>query len=223
VSKLEFKSDAIEVHDECKVVEWNLEIKMSDDFKTRLSSNPAGTANMFTFHAIAVTLSKSLYAIASPSLPTFAKGSTTSAAASGYMCEVVRQFPALFHMGAKWLFRVDRIVLPSWSEDEMNALTSFITVVAPSSSLAKAGVLKNKEECKTSEVYATMSSLKVALASKLDVKLILKILSKRGISSDNFGVEMGTVTLKEIQDAQKELEDEKKTSSAASSAVSPKT
>lgn len=133
---------------------WTRYIAPTDDLMLRLRSCPAGTAAIADAYTALRMFASSMYALA------FAIPSDAALIARQY--NEIRNNPASYHVGARFLTGGDRNVVNAPEQDTIDLLGIFLAVVREKSSLRNAQVFKGISDATNTEIALRMKGIRKA-------------------------------------------------------------
>jgi len=204
-----------------------IDIKVSEDVKLRVESNPAGTAGLFTYWKICDKASRSIFSCAVPVISAY--NPDRAQCDFRKAMDIVKVTPARYHMGSLFLSGQERLVLDPASEEDKEHLSAFIHASSPGSHLADAKVIKTKAEVKGTITYTVITGIKGIIAKGtgniVAMKYVSKLTGGSGLATGGLGVQSGKITAADAQAVEDELKADaaKKSTAATGSAIVPAT
>jgi len=177
------------------------EVRVAEDARVRIASNPAGTAKVCTYLAVAKYVSKSVYAFVCPYIDGYYEACGVE--------DDIRRHPAYYHMGSHFLTGRAQVVADPFTSDDKANLTGILLAMAPNSLLAKSNVLLPADEVRGNTSFMMAQSIKlqvVDLAGDLATK---RLIARSGQIRGGLALQLKRITEDDIAQAMKETEDEK--------------
>jgi hypothetical protein len=187
-----------------------LAIGISADVLLRVQSEPAGTASISTYFAIATRAINSVFSVCVPPFQSLGWDSAndTYTGRVHNSLQAIRAAPASYHMGAVFLTGNARVIADGWQEEEMSTLSAFIHASASGSTLARAPVILKPTEVVGNITYNLISTIRTQLANAIGGRINLALINQMSGGGAVGGVarQFGRLTDVQVQDAQAQLQ-----------------
>ena len=173
----------------------DFKINASEDIAMRISAAPAGTAHITTYLAIVRHASRSIYCCLVPPISSLKDVIALE--------ELILQNPCRFHIGSVFLTGEPMLKQDLFSESTKENLSAYIHAVAPSSSLAKAGVIKPLSEVTGNTVYKSITSVMLTIEKQAAgvVQQTCLSIANHGEGAGGLAIQVGAIKASDMEEA----------------------
>jgi hypothetical protein len=179
-----------------------MNINITDDMRMRIGGGVAGAAKFLVYYAVYLKLARSAYGLL--------VGLDLRKSAAEKMYAEIKADPLAYHMGSVYLVGKQQIPSDIYTEEDKVKLASFVWAVMENSTLAKSPTLMAKADIQSSKYFTDMMALKSKLATKIDLKVIMQIVSSKEGAVNSVAEEAGLYTAADITEAKAALKKSKK-------------
>lgn len=177
-----------------------LKIVISDDMLLRIAGGVAGAAKFTVYYAALQKLKSSAYSLA--------VAMDCDLNVMDEQMEAIKKDPLRYHMGSGYLTGKEKLNCDIFSDDDKTTISAFVHVVLKGHTLEQSPSIMTNAEVASSIAYTKLQAMRVKMTQSIDLKVIMKVLNKGGVSTNCLALKTGLFTQAQIDQAVKDVKAE---------------